>query len=500
MESVWYYVVNGAQVGPVSLAEVKAAADAGKLAPTDLVWEEGSPDWVAARTISGLFSAAPPPKPSGPPRPTYSLSPPSPPNPSAPLALDPEPLALDDAPRPRSHPRRADGAPAELPEWVKLAQVFLRRVVSADLSQMKPEPAEDEALARAGVMDATSRKLAVWRRAVLFVAAAPCAFAAFFALIALLAMDKDEKEIFSTFGMFLLYVQALALVALPAAAILGALAYDRLATSAQWVLIGGLVSFLIPLAVVFVPGDWMIELKTTGTTTVQQLEEAKANIRLILGVVFYLMIVPTVLSLLPAVSRACVRLKLLLPESIVPGWGLVASSPLCVVLTLTTFVLLYHLAGNMLLLLGLLLWIGAPLVYFTKFDLLTRPVSSPADRAVLARTSLIVFAFVALGVFLLFIYLFSVKIPPTGKTLVGFDESTSFLRPWDLNIHKRLIEYIGRSLFFSVFFCDLLLRMMLSVWREERAFAGSEQSSAFDRTMSGLGSAILPRGSAAPAP
>src|SRR4029453_17968949 len=102
MESVWYYVVNGTQVGPVSLAEVKAAADTGKLAPTDLVWEEGTPDWVAARTISGLFCAAPPPKPSGSPQPTYALSPPTP-GPSAALPLDPEPLALDDvAPRARA--------------------------------------------------------------------------------------------------------------------------------------------------------------------------------------------------------------------------------------------------------------------------------------------------------------------------------------------------------------------------------------------------------------
>ncbi len=78
MESVWYYVVNGAQTGPVSLAELKDAAATGKLAPADLVWQEGTADWVPARTVAGMFPAAPPPPPrvapplppSGPPQPT----------------------------------------------------------------------------------------------------------------------------------------------------------------------------------------------------------------------------------------------------------------------------------------------------------------------------------------------------------------------------------------------------------------------------------------------
>ena len=54
------------------------------------------------------------------------------------------------------------------------------------------------------------------------------------------------------------------------------------------------------------------------------------------------------------------------------------SIPLCVLLTLATFVLLYHMAGNALLIVGLLLWVGAPLLYLTKFNLLTRPISTPA--------------------------------------------------------------------------------------------------------------------------
>ncbi len=506
MESVWYYVVAGAQTGPVSLAELKDAAATGTLSPPDLVWQEGTADWVPARAVAGLFPAVPPP-----PRPvptvptpsptTYSLSSPAPaPGEALPLALDaPEPLSIDDAPARPARPRRerepAAGAPAAgTPEWVKLIPVFLRRALNPDPAGAAPVPDEEAALTRAGVMEVTARTFAVWRRSVLFVAAVPCAFAALFGLITVIALDKEDKEAFSAFGMLVLYVQALALFALPVAAVFGALAYDRLAVSAKWVLGGGLVSLAVPLGAAFVPGDWLIDLKTTSTTTVQQVEAARGAIGVALGIQFYLLLTPVVLSLLPAVSRACVRMKLFLPQSLVPGWGLVTSIPMCVLLTLATFVLMYHIAGNALLIAGVLLWVGAPLLYLTKFDLLTRPVTSPAGQAAIIRTSFAVFGLILLGMFLLTIYLFTAKFPLAGKTFVGFDEATSILRPWSLDIHKKWIEYVGRSLFLSVFFADIVLRVALSVWREERAFAGTAPAAGFDRTMSGLGSAVLPRG------
>lgn len=185
-------------------------------------------------------------------------------------------------------------------------------------------------------------------------------------------------------------------------------------------------------------------------------------------------------------------MKLLLPESLVPGWGLATSAPLCVLLTLATFVLLYHVVGNALLLVGLVLWVGAPLLYLTRFGLLTRPVTSPADRTALANTSLGVLGLILAGMAVLTVFLFTAKVG--GQTLLGFDSTRSIVRPWTLDLHKVWIDYVGRSLFLTVFFADLLLRIALSVWREERAFAGSPEAAGFDRTMTGLGAAVLPRG------
>jgi hypothetical protein len=53
----WYYAHDGQQAGPVSAVELKQLADAGKLRPDDLVWQEGVKDWIPARKVKGLFDA-----------------------------------------------------------------------------------------------------------------------------------------------------------------------------------------------------------------------------------------------------------------------------------------------------------------------------------------------------------------------------------------------------------------------------------------------------------
>src|SRR4051794_11848329 len=55
MSEKWYYSRSGATIGPVSAVELKRLASGGQLSPSDLVWKEGMPDWVAAEQLKGLF-------------------------------------------------------------------------------------------------------------------------------------------------------------------------------------------------------------------------------------------------------------------------------------------------------------------------------------------------------------------------------------------------------------------------------------------------------------
>jgi hypothetical protein len=57
----WFYSTGGTQAGPVDSAGLKALAASGQLQPTDLVWRDGMADWVAASSVSGLFTQQPAP-------------------------------------------------------------------------------------------------------------------------------------------------------------------------------------------------------------------------------------------------------------------------------------------------------------------------------------------------------------------------------------------------------------------------------------------------------
>jgi hypothetical protein len=56
-EVQWYYARNEQQFGPVSASELKQLADAGRLAPDDLLWREGMEQWATAVNLRGLFAS-----------------------------------------------------------------------------------------------------------------------------------------------------------------------------------------------------------------------------------------------------------------------------------------------------------------------------------------------------------------------------------------------------------------------------------------------------------
>ena len=66
MASKWLYLSDGKTFGPVSSSELKQLANAGELAPSDLVWQEGREKRVPASQVKGLMpkqAVVPPPVP-----------------------------------------------------------------------------------------------------------------------------------------------------------------------------------------------------------------------------------------------------------------------------------------------------------------------------------------------------------------------------------------------------------------------------------------------------
>jgi hypothetical protein len=53
--SRWFYVQHGEMYGPVSSADLRAAAHLGFVGPDDLVRRSDRTDWMPARSVRGLF-------------------------------------------------------------------------------------------------------------------------------------------------------------------------------------------------------------------------------------------------------------------------------------------------------------------------------------------------------------------------------------------------------------------------------------------------------------
>ena len=68
----WHYTHGGKQAGQISGRQLKELASSGQLSPTDMVWKEGMPKWIAAQDLKGLFVqgsiSVPPPLPGTPPQ------------------------------------------------------------------------------------------------------------------------------------------------------------------------------------------------------------------------------------------------------------------------------------------------------------------------------------------------------------------------------------------------------------------------------------------------
>jgi MFS family permease len=445
MDPQWYYARDGVQYGPLNEAELKQKADRGEVRAADLVWKKGMTDWLPAATVPEVWPGS-----------RQSAS-------------------LGDMPPPPPH----TGAPAV--DWTRVkegAMLHIRRVFTWDLQAITPSPDERIRLAAAGVHDTTAQRFAVWRRSVLWFVVPPLALAGLLALIRALANASD----LSPMGVLLALLTGLSVAALPVVAYLGARSYDRPRRSSRIILIGALITFLVPFVVALAPIEWWIEQDLRQATSEQLLV-----LRATFGIVFFLSLIPAVLSLLPGLCRACVRTKTLLPGSIAPGWALLAGAPFQLLLSVVAFILIYHIASNVLFILGLLLLMGAPLIYLTRYSLFTRPLTRPEESRDLTRLVGYVVMTAWAGVALLLVFMLTGRLG--DQRILGFD-STALVRPWSGQLHSWWIEYLGRSLFITVVFADQLMRMNLSIWRQEHGFYRTANAADYDRTMRELSESL----------
>jgi hypothetical protein len=303
----------------------------------------------------------------------------------------------------------------------------------------------------------------------------------------LLKLEPEAGPVQETlFGYLADLIWLLSFYAMPASSLLAAVYWTRLRASRSILLAGWAASFLVPVAIALTPWSWW-EVEPEARP-VEQFERIAEGV--VWGVYYVAVLSPAVLALVPGVMRACIRVKMMLPGAVLPGWLLVVAAPLNGLLVLVTFVALAQVAPSPLLLAGMLLWLAAPLVYLARAGVYTRPISCADELRSARRIQAVAWVLALASAGCLLAY--AATWEAFGLRLVGLDAKTSLLRPWQ--VVRYVVDFSGRALFVTVLGADLLLRATVSAWRQQRAFGASPAAAEFDRVMERLEAGAETRG------
>lgn len=447
--------------GPYTIAQIASYLGNSQVLVTDSLWHQGAPDWVQVSILPALAGGS-----AGQPQPHS------------------QPLAQPQAHTPQQpyggqYPG-AVGGPAGFPQTTVAIGTHLKRAFDWNLRSIEIHPSEQQLLLANGVDEDNASRFLIWRRSVLTIVAPVTGLMALLALIGVIF--NTEWAGLTAIGVIAELLPILTLFALPVTAYMAARIWYRHRRSRSVLLRGWLIALVTPLLLALLPYTWRVP--TMGNPM------QAAQVSILGAMVVYVTLMPAVLSLIPGVLRGCLRVKSLLPQSTLPGWFLIAATPLYILLFMVVFSTINQVLGNFLLLLGVLALVGSPVMYLVNSRTFTRPLSQPEDIARIGSVQNVALLITGAGLLLVMLWAvtFEMTVPTQMGTqqvgLIGVSEANSMLRPWDPDLIRFPIEFIARSMFTMVVVADLIMLMNLSLWRDDRAFDGSQDAIAdYDRMM-----------------
>jgi len=293
----------------------------------------------------------------------------------------------------------------------------------------------------------------------------------------------EDAEPQTSFGQFADLVQLTAMYALQAAALAVVVFWKRFQLAFRIMTAAFVFSFMAPLVIALCPWSWWGYVETTYSPQDQPFEYLRSTAEgLLEGASYLVTLLPTVLSLIPAVQRACVRIKMLLPAAMLPGWFLVVASPFYALFLLVVFVAVNQVGSSLLFMAGMLLFLSAPLMYTVRSSSFTRPLTSDSDYASIRNVQRVVGGLTVAAGGLLLTFLGTQDV--MGVRLLGLDPNAALIVPLDLI--GFVLEFVSRSMFVTALGADLFLRMNLAAWQNTRDFYGTPEAANYDAVMGEL--------------
>ncbi|HEV7405703.1 MAG TPA: hypothetical protein VGO11_22355 [Chthoniobacteraceae bacterium] len=302
--------------------------------------------------------------------------------------------------------------------------------------------------------------------------------------------DEDQSDDVKLMGKIVDYVHLASLYVLPFTALVALLLGNRLTASYRVLLAGFLFSFFVPILVELCPWSWWGIHEPTLSPGENPLAFAKEKAEGLFEAVGAIAgLLPAVLSLVPGVVKGCLRVKTLLPQSMLPGWLIVMAAPLYGLFLLAIFVALDQFTSQPFILAGFGLVTASSLVYAFRPSAFTRPLITPEDFSRMKNVQRVVGLLTAAGGLLLLGYLLTREF--LGVHLLGTDQKTALMRPID--VVEFLFETIARGMFVTALSADLFLRANLNSWKHQRALAASPAAAEYDAAMEAMDGTLAPK-------
>jgi len=378
-------------------------------------------------------------------------------------------------------------------DWLQGIKFHVHRAFCWDLRPLSVLPNDQTQLAQHGVTDPTLQRYLCWRRSVLIISCVPVIL---ISIATMMEIIKGDNSILSGIGRLYLTLNVLFVFAMPIAVIASLIQWSRLKQGRQLIGWGWIISFLGPILLSLLPGTWLFRLEAVTDQdrhTTEELTKYGYAAIVFLDLAAYLPVF--MISIAFGVQRACLRLKTLLPESTLPGLLLAIFSPVISLVLLPFFVFGAQLASHPFLIIGMMLVMGAPLVYLMRSEWFTRPLQNDADFRQTIRTQEVSRTMLVSGVALMLLYAwFKVwLIPPelvksseifeklNGKSVLGLTENGSVFRLWDWELIRSLVlEPYGRSLFTTILVADWIMKVNMCLWTYNRQVTQSSQAERID--------------------
>lgn len=338
--------------------------------------------------------------------------------------------------------------------------MHLRRALLGGSHRSRPSDAEAAQLAAVGIADPLMQGYAVWRRSLLLVA---MPFTIVSAILAVRDLTVRDLDGYSTFGVVAVAVVALTVPVLTVTVLLAALTWRQPRRSGRLLLTGWAISMFAPLVVAMLPLDWLVSSSLGEVTGVDVADdEGDLITRVAISIQYAIVLLPSLLSFPSGLVRGAARVKRMLPAGTIAGWVLVIMTPVYAVFFVLALILVQHLAGNGVLLLGALLLASSPFVHLAAGRLYIFPLTTDDEVRRLDRVQRLAGIVGSLGMVMIMIWALTATIGDTR--IVGW--SDALLDP--LGAVLAALELIARVLVTSAVFSYLLLQVTESSWRHDR--------------------------------